>query len=90
MSRPWRLKGVFTVRAVGPGTNANVYAQGKFEYEPVTPSTATTASTTWQMVNTAVSSGFDSTVSNLVDLAITSSVSTGTFTCTNLTLREEM
>lgn len=87
-SRPWRFKQRFTVRAVGSGTSANVFAQGKgFEYEPVTPSTATTASTTWQTVNTAVSSGFDSTIANLIDFQSITSNALHTITCTNLTLK---
>lgn len=87
-TRPWRFKQRFTVRAVGSGTSANVFAQGKgFEYEPATPSTATTASTTWQTVNTAVSSGFDSTIANLIDFQSITSNALHTITCTNLTLK---
>jgi len=81
--RPWHLNCVFTVRAVGSGTSANVFAQGLLEYAPATPSSATTSYTTWQMVNTAVSSGFDSTVTNLVDCVTTTSSNVNTISCSN-------
>ncbi len=84
--RPWRHEAVFTVRAVGSGTSATVFAQGWFEYAPATPSSATTALTTWQMVTTAVSSGFDSTTTNLVDFQSTTSNNGHTITCSNAML----
>ncbi len=85
-SRPWHMECVFTVRAVGSGTSANVFAQGLVEYAAVTPSSATTSYITWQMVNAAVSSGFDSTATQLIDFVTTTSSNVNTITCTNAQL----
>ncbi len=85
-SRPWHMECVFTVRAVGSGTSANVFAQGNFSYDAVTPSSATTSAISWQMVNSAVSSGFDSTATQLVDFVTTTSSNVNTITCSNASL----
>jgi len=83
-SQQFTLECDFTVRAIGSGTSANVIGQGVFYY-------ATNASTQPQVLfttNTAVSSGFDSTTSNLIDTTFqwnTASAS-NEITCTNFTI----
>lgn len=85
-SRPWHHEIIFTVRAVGSGTSCNVFAQGYFEYDATTPSSATTSRISWQMGTAAVSSGLDSTASNLVDFQSTTSNNGHTITCSNAML----
>lgn len=76
-----QLQVEFTVRAIGSGTSANVFAQGEFNY-------ATSASTQEQEIdatNTSVSSGFDSTADQLIDATINWSAasSSNSITITN-------
>ncbi len=85
-SRPWQFQIIATCRAVGSGTSANFFCTGAFNYQPDATSTDTTTSTTLQIANAAVSSGLDSTASNLVDFLSTTSNNGHVITCANALL----
>lgn len=83
---PWKLEIDLTVRAVGGGTSANVWAQGTMASEAMVgaalPGTNNAGS---QLLNVptgslAVSSGFDSTSAQVIDFQFTQTVATGSMT----------
>ncbi len=75
----WIYEAMFTVRAVGATTTANVLGQGSWQSHAVIASPAPTAGSAGEHIlpfNTApvVGTGFDSTAAQLVDLFATWSV----------------
>jgi hypothetical protein len=83
---PWSFECDVTVRAIGSGTSTNVFAQGAARL-PMTNSDNQTLNTQG-IANSAVSSGFDSTVSNAINLLgqFGTSSANNSATCTNLTV----
>jgi hypothetical protein len=81
----WWLDILLTCRAIGNGTNANLFGQGKFTCEDIlgvpaaAPKGVLTAMLPWNSPP-AVGAGFDSTVANLVDMFFTQTVATGSLT----------
>ena len=81
----WWLDILLTCRAIGNGTSANLMGQGKFTCTDLIgqvqtpPKAAQTAILPWNSAP-AVGGGFNSTVSNLVDLQFTQNVDTGSIT----------
>lgn len=75
---PWWLEILMTVRSIGNSTSATIFGEGKFSYqlaagnslEYVLPVTGAPA----------VGAGFDSTVSNAINLNFTQTVATGSLT----------
>lgn len=80
-NRSFYLEFTFTVRAVGSSTSANVIGQGYFDQIASSPSITRT-----QIMMTAVSSGFDSTADQLVDVTLTTASNTNTITTTTCML----
>lgn len=65
----WYLDLTMTLRSIGSGTGATLFAMGTWTSESVVSSVANTANTVpWQLSAPAVGTGFDSTVDNLLDL----------------------
>lgn len=81
---PWKLDVDMIVRAIGASTSANVWAQGTFSSEAVVgsplPSVGGNGILNVPVSGLAVSNGFDSTISNVVDLFFTQTVATGSMT----------
>jgi hypothetical protein len=81
----WFLEILLTCRAIGSGTSATLFGQGKWTCEDIlgVPATAPkgvlTAMLPWNSAP-AVGAGFDSTVTNLVDCFFTQTVATGSMT----------
>lgn len=87
---PWWLDVEMTVRAIGSSTSATVFGLGVFVSEAVVGAAANTAGSNGILnvpVGTpAVGAGFDSTVSNVIDLFFTQTVATGSMTLHNFEL----
>lgn len=65
----WYLDLTFTVRSIGAGTTATIFAMGTLETESLVGSAAGISNTAqWQASAPVVGTGFDSTVDNLFDL----------------------
>jgi hypothetical protein len=78
----WTLDLVLTVRAVGSGTSANLIGVGNWTSESVVGSASGTAlSALCPASAPAVGTGFDSTVSNILDLQATFSLTGNSITC---------
>lgn len=82
---PWWLDLLMTCRAIGSGTGATMFGMGTWESVAVVGSPAITAGGSGGLVlpnatAPAVGSGFDSTVSNVIDLFFTQTVATGSLT----------
>jgi hypothetical protein len=74
----WVLELALTVRAIGSGTTANIFANGAWSSEAVVgspvPSAGGIGTHSWQASAPAVGTGFDSSVANTADLFATWSV----------------
>lgn len=82
---PWYLRIRMTCRSIGNSTSATLFGLGTFASPAVvgSPTVATGGSGQLVLPNTtapAVGSGFDSTVSNVIDLFFTQTVATGSMT----------
>ena len=82
----WFIEAYFTVQSVGSGTSATVFGQGRFCY-------ATSPSTQYNVLfttNTAVSSGYDSTASQVLDVTFTwnTANAANTITTTNAVIEQ--
>lgn len=82
---PWWLDVKLTCRSIGNSTSATMFGQGVFASPAIVGAAAITAggSTQFVLPNTtapAVGSGFDSTVSNTIQLFFTQTVATGSMT----------
>lgn len=81
---PWWLDIVLTCRAIGSGTSANFMGQGVFQSEAVVGSPLPTAGGNGSLLcpvgAPAVGGGFNSTVSQLLDMFFTQTVATGSMT----------
>jgi hypothetical protein len=68
----WVLELALTVRAIGSGTSANIFANGTWTSESVVgspvPGSGGPGAHMWQASAPAVGTGFDSSVANQVDL----------------------
>jgi hypothetical protein len=73
---PWSVYLEFTVRSVGITTAATLYGSGELDL-----ATAANASSRYQFTPGLGSSGFDSTVPNVLDLYFTESLTTATLIC---------
>lgn len=84
-SVPWWLEIELVVRAVGSGTSANVWGQGWWSSEAVVGAAANSAGGNGVLNapvgSLAVSTGFDSTTSFVIDSFFTQTVATGSMTC---------
>ena len=84
-SVPWTLDVDLVMRSVGSGTGAFLWGQGLFASEAVVgsplPSVGGNGVLNVPVASLAVSSGFDSTVSYVIDSFFTQTVSTGSLTC---------
>lgn len=82
---PWYLNVDMTVRSVGAGTTATMWGQGFWVSEAVVGSPAPSAGGNGilnvPVSGLAVSTGFDSTTSFVVDSYFTQTVATGSLTC---------
>lgn len=82
---PWSLELDLVVRAAGSGTLAQLWGQGTFSSEAVVGSPLPTVGGNGVLnvpvSGLALSNGFDSTVSNIVDSFFTQTVATGSLTC---------
>ena len=82
---PWWLDVDLTVRAIGASTSANFWAQGTWASEAVIgsplPAAGGNGVLNVPVASLAVSTGFDSTVSNVIDSYFTQTVATGSLTC---------
>lgn len=81
----WWLEMCLTCRSIGSGTGATFYGNGVFGSPAVVGSPATSAGGSGVIVlpNTtgaAAGNGFDSTVSNVIDMFFTQTVATGSLT----------
>lgn len=82
---PWELEYLLTVRSIGNSTGATIFGQGHFSSPAIVGAPAVSAggSTTFVLPNSgapAVGAGFDSTVSNVINLFFTQTVATGSLT----------
>jgi hypothetical protein len=82
---PWWLDVILTCRSIGASTNATLFGQGIWSSPAVVGSPAVSAGGSGSLVlpnsgAPAVGSGFDSTVSNTIDLFFTQTVATGSMT----------
>lgn len=81
---PWWLDVDLIVRAIGASTSATVWAQGLFASEAVIASPLPTVGGNGVLnvpvSSLAVSTGFDSTISNVFDSFFTQTVATGSLT----------
>lgn len=82
----WFVEAYFTVQSVGSGTSATVFGQGRFCY-------ATSPSTQYNVLfttNTAVSSGYDSTASQVLDVTFkwNTADAANTITTTNAVIEQ--
>lgn len=81
----WILDIIMTCRAIGNGTAANFFGQGRWQCEDIlgTPATAPkgtlAAMLPWNTAP-AVGGGFDSTAANQLDMFFTQTVATGSMT----------
>lgn len=84
---PWWLEIIMTCRAIGSGTNANVFGFGTFQSEAVVGSPLPAAGGNGCLMcpvgTPAVGTGFDSTIANILDLYFTQTVATGSLTVHN-------
>jgi hypothetical protein len=68
----WILEAFFTVRSIGTGTTATIFANGTWTSESVVgspvPSAGGPGSAMWQAATPVVGTGFDSGVANQIDL----------------------
>jgi hypothetical protein len=82
---PWWLDVDLSVRFIGAGTIAQLWGQGIFASEAVIgsplPSAGGNGVLNVPVSGLALSTGFDSTVSNVFDSFFTQTVATGSFTC---------
>ncbi len=82
---PWWLKLKLATRQIGATNQANLWAQGLVISEALiggaVPSVGGNTILNAPVTGLAVSSGFDSTISNLMDMYYTPSLSTGSLTC---------
>lgn len=76
-NQTWELEVLLTCRSVGSGTAATIMGIGRLTSSILTGSTSGAQSTSWLLPVTApaVGSGFDSTVTNIVNLFCACSVS---------------
>jgi hypothetical protein len=81
---PWFLKVELTVRSIGNGTVATILGQGTWESEAVIgsplPTVGGCGTQNVPVGSVAVGTGFNSTVSNTLDLFFTQTVATGSMT----------
>lgn len=82
---PWYLDILLTVRSIGSSTSATVIGQGTWGSVAVVGSPAVTAGGSGEFYlpvsgGVVVGAGFDSTVSNVIDLFFTQTVATGSMT----------
>lgn len=74
----WILEAFFTVRAIGSGTAANIFAEGTWTSESVVgspvPASGDPGSAMWQASAPVVGTGFDSSVANQIDLTAAFSI----------------
>lgn len=82
---PWWLDIEMTVRSIGNSTNATIIGQGLFVSPAVVGSPASSAGGNGSFAvpvsgGVVVGSGFDSTVSNVIDCFFTQTVATGSLT----------
>lgn len=82
---PWWLDATLTCRSIGNSTSATLFGMGMFTSPAIVGAPAITAggSANFVLPNStapAVGSGFDSTVSNVIDLFFTQTVGTGSMT----------
>jgi hypothetical protein len=89
-SVPWTLDVDLVVRSIGPTTSATFWGQGTWSSEAVIASAANSAGSNGilnaPVGSLAVSTGFDSTVSNVIDSYFTQTVATGSMTCEQMFL----
>jgi len=82
-NKTWQFEALLTCRAIGASTTANLFGSGKLTSSIVVGSTGGNANTAMLPDNTpVVGTGFDSTVSNQVDLFATWSASSASNTIT--------
>lgn len=90
---PWWLDIDLTVRTIGQGTTATLWAQGTWASEAVIgsplPAVGGNGVLNAPVSGLAVSTGFDSTVSNVIDSFFTQTVATGSMTCQTFRMRYE-
>ena len=85
-TKPWTLDITLTCRAIGNSTNANLMGTGTWTCEDIlgtpasSPKGSIVANVPWN-TTPAVGSGFDSTVSQQVDIFFTQTVATGSMIC---------
>ncbi|MGH9640850.1 MAG: hypothetical protein ACRD3Q_00345 [Terriglobales bacterium] len=81
---PWWLEVLLTCRSIGAGTSATFWGQGQWQSEAVIgsplPSAGGNGSLNIPVSGVAISTGFDSTVSNVIDSFFTQTVATGSMT----------
>lgn len=81
---PWYLEAELTVRSIGNGVVATILGQGLFSSEAVVgsplPSVGGGGVLNIPVSGVAVGTGFNSTISNTVDLFFTQTVATGSMT----------
>lgn len=84
-SVPWTLDVDLVCRSIGASTSATFWGQGTWASEAVIGAAANTAGGNGilnvPVGSLAASSGFDSTVSNVIDSFFTQTVATGSLTC---------
>lgn len=82
---PWALDVDLLVRAVGSSTTTQFWGQGTFSSEAVVgaavPSAGGNGVLNVPVSGLALGTGFDSTVSNVIDSFFTQTVATGSMTC---------
>lgn len=81
---PWLFEAMLTCRAIGNGTQSNLFGIGRFQSEAVVgapaPSAGGNGSLLCPVGTPAVGTGFDNTAQNAVDWFFTQTVATGSFT----------
>ena len=81
---PWWVDIEMVVRSIGASTSATIWGQGIFASEAVVGSAAPSAGSSGILLmpgsSVGVGTGFDSTISNVIDFFFTQSVATGSMT----------
>lgn len=89
---PWNLMVELTCRAVGNGTQTQLFGIGTFQSEAVVGSAANTAGGNGCLMcpvgAPALGTGFDNTAANAVDIFFTQTVATGSLTVHNYDIFE--